>query len=202
MSYDIPLPPQQPLAVDFLQRRASILRDPNGAFPFRYDREVSAFILPDSEIDNDQIQRRILALSRAQGEVQEAKASFESAIERMKAKSGDSTVTQFDIHRGGDWKTISQHLQSAQSQYLKEDTVSKQIFARFRKMMDGSDWLLPFVKLLPDGMYKTLSGGLKLVIMVIRYGHTAQSPDPDTFTDDDATRVNTREIERTDKRAS
>ena len=161
---EIPLPSQQPVQVDYLQNRQDDFR--RGSV--KYDSRKQRFV-PDSQDFTMDIVSSDMEIVQRETELQltNTTLSFEKAVEELqKKKSSESEIAQFNLAGVHDWKEVRQVVKSAESSYLKKDSVSGKVRKAFRKVGENAKSIESFVGLLPDGNYKTLCGGLTLILRV------------------------------------
>jgi hypothetical protein len=171
---DIPLPSQQPIEVDFIKHRVAEYRDINGKLPAKYDANKQQFVkrarrvtfrsesAPTSfDLTPEEIKASELALVSTTD-------SFNKAISELQARNKKKDdIAKFtllsDCH---DWNEVSEVLQDAVKKYEDTESISGKFRRAFRRVGDNSKSIQSFVGLLPDGSYKTLCGGLTLILTV------------------------------------
>lgn len=171
-SDEIPLPSQQPLAVDFIENHTLVCRDSNGTLPAKYDSNKQKFVRRRQkaavrqqsltfDTNLEQETTNALALSATED-------SFSRAVEHLKSKKGDKKeISSFrllsDSHS---WDEVLQVVQKAESAYSADEGAGGKFRKVFRRLGDNAKSVQPFVGMLPDGSYKTLCGGLTLILTV------------------------------------
>lgn len=171
---ELPLPSQQPLEVDFIQQRVTEYRDVNGALPAKYDVGSQRFVErtrrvtfrttgagTSFDLAPDEMQDSQLALVATT-------ESFSQAIAELqtKNKKKDEIANFSLLSECHNWDEVAKVLQRAERSYEDTDSVSGKIRKAFRRVGNHSKSIQSFVGLLPDGNYKTLCGGLTLVLTV------------------------------------
>ncbi|KAF2733938.1 hypothetical protein EJ04DRAFT_553012 [Polyplosphaeria fusca] len=152
----IPRPSEQPPEVDYLQNRQDDYQSPFDVGrqefipqPVR-TRTVSWDLAPPRED-----QQQLVATTE----------SFARAVERLKKKKGkESDVAKFNFKDVQNWTDVNQIVRDEEKKYYQDDTVSGKVRKFFRKVGDNGKSIQSFVGLLPDGNYKTLCGGLTLIL--------------------------------------
>jgi len=172
---EIPLPSQQPLEIDFMEHGMNEYRDTNGKLPAKYDANKRRFVqrprkvtfrsagaATSFDLSPDESQANELSLVATT-------ESFNEAIEKLQAKNkNDDKIAKFSLSDCHDWNEVSKVLKNAEKTYENGDSVSGKIRRAFRRVGNHSKSIQSFVGLLPDGNYKTLCGGLTLVLTVSR----------------------------------
>ncbi|KAF2232926.1 hypothetical protein EV356DRAFT_578003 [Viridothelium virens] len=159
---EIPLPSEQPLEVDYLQNRQYHYKNTNVTF----DVERQHFVPNPLEPDQHRLPFDSLVLSR-ENELQLARttSSFTKAVKELQKRKGSEVeIGKFSFEGAHNWNEVDEIVKSAEGKYLKKDSVSGKIRAMFRKIGSNGKSLQSFVGLLPDGNYKTLCGGLTLIL--------------------------------------
>jgi len=156
----------QPISVDFIENRQKLYRDAQGELPCTFDPSSQKFVarpLPwetafdDSEEELRQSKLMVVATTE----------SFSKALLTLKEKNaGDKTIASFDLESCHDWKEITERIQVVADSYHNKGTTWRKIRSTFRRVGDNAKSLQTFVSLLPDGEYKTLCGGLTLILTV------------------------------------
>ena len=99
--------------------------------------------------------------------IKKAIASFQNTVTAYLQKKGDTKG--FQLSTFDDVVLVMQEIETG---YLSTDTWQGRARDVFRKISRRSDAVMPALELLPDGPYKTLCGGLKLVVNSMKK-HTA-----------------------------
>jgi hypothetical protein len=95
------------------------------------------------------------------------KESFANALSALKKKkSKDKKIASFDPDSCHDWNEITELIHVVVKEYHRDDTAWGQIRVAFRCVGANAKSIQSFVGLLPDGEYKTLCGGLTLILTV------------------------------------
>ena len=158
------MPSEQALEVDYLENRQQDYQNPYVGFVVKKQRFAPA--------EKEPCRRRVsfdLAVSIRENYLQLASttSSFTNAVKELQRKKGDEAdIKRFSLDGAHDWKEVQDIVKSAETRYFKKDSVSGKIRAMFRKIGDNGKSIQPFIGLLPDGNYKTLCGGLTLVLTV------------------------------------
>ncbi|KAF2642634.1 hypothetical protein P280DRAFT_540511 [Massarina eburnea CBS 473.64] len=101
--------------------------------------------------------------------------NFKKAVEELKKSRAkkDKSIGKFDLAAAHDWNEVMELLKSADTMYRNEDSNLGRIRHYFRKIGDNGKSFQMFVGLLPDGNYKTLCGGLTLILSAMM-AHSAR----------------------------
>lgn len=170
-SFDLfPSPSRQPLAVDFIENRDTDLRDPAGELPCKFDTERQKFVpKPVSNLDAQNMTHITdLELEQSNLHLMRTTESFSNAISMLKSKeSKNEKIQHFTLSDCDNWEEVIRTMDLAVKQYESRDTKSGKFRSAFRKFGDHSASIKAFVGLLPDGNYKTLCGGLTLILTVM-----------------------------------
>lgn len=174
---EIPLPSEQPPEVDFIQHRVTEFRDVEGNLPAQYDVARKRFVQrtrtvsfpsnsPSFDLNPEQIPDSSLVLA-------ETTDSFSRAIDKLKQEKGvkkkgaKSTISEFNIlSECHNWNEVMKTVRNVEATYTDTGSVSGKVREVFRRMGDNANSIKAFVGLLPDGNYKTLCGGLTLILTV------------------------------------
>ncbi|KAL9622667.1 MAG: hypothetical protein Q9160_002977 [Pyrenula sp. 1 TL-2023] len=89
---------------------------------------------------------------------------FKAALEEFKKRSRNATVRHFDVEGAHDWRDVLKVVNKARDDYHSTENVSGKLRDFFHRIGDRGEAFMPFLKLLPDGNYKTLCGGLELIL--------------------------------------
>ncbi|KAI9695093.1 MAG: hypothetical protein M1820_008918 [Bogoriella megaspora] len=154
----MPLPSTQPLAVDFLQNRRNT--------GLKFDPQKQHFVAELREPAPWEATPDALALHKENGlELVEMTSSFTSAIQELqKKKANEPAIARFSFKDARDWGDVDSILRSAKKNYLDKDSLSGKIRKMFRSIGKNGKSIQSFIGLLPDGNYKTLCGGLTLIL--------------------------------------
>jgi len=170
-SFDsFPGPSQQPLAVDFIENRETDLRDPAGELPCVFDVKRQKFVaktvlLPHA---HDAMSLTDVELEESNMHLIKTAETFGNAINMLKSKEPQNPVIKnFSLGACDNWEEVMRTMDLAAKQYESRDTKSGKFRSAFRKFGDHSASIKAFVGLLPDGNYKTLCGGLTLILTVM-----------------------------------
>jgi hypothetical protein len=171
---ELPLPSDQPLEVDFIENRVTEYQDVNGKQPAKFDVGTQRFVErahritfrstgagTSFDLAPDEVQENALALVATT-------ESFTQAITELKSKNKKKDeIANFSLlSECHSWDEVAGVLQRAERTYEDKDSVSGKVRKAFRRVGDHSKSIQSFVGLLPDGNYKTLCGGLTLVLTV------------------------------------
>lgn len=101
-------------------------------------------------------------------ELQRTQDDLKSAIEKLKEQKGKKCdrIAKFHLADAHSWSDVVRIVTEAEETYLKDDTASGKVRRAFRRLGDNAKSIKPFIGLLPEGNYKTLCGGLTLVLTV------------------------------------
>jgi hypothetical protein len=171
---DIPLPSQQPLEVGFIENRVTDYRDTDGKLPAKFDVKKQKFVRK-AETVTFRTNDVVFDLEPEQGQTSDlalvvANESFTRAIEQFKReKSRKTEIANFSLlDECHNWAEVVQVIRKSQENYKSEAGVQGKIRNVFRRIGDNAKSIQSFVGLLPDGSYKTLCGGLTLILTVGR----------------------------------
>lgn len=160
----IPRPSAQPLEVDYLQNRLEDDQYANTAF----DVEKQQFVPQKQTAALRSVSFDLLPEEDHDLQVARTTQSFKNAIEILKKKKGkEKAISKFSFDGATSWNDINQIMKTAEIEYLDEDSASGKIRKFFRRIGSNGKSIQSFVGLLPDGNYKTLCGGITLVLKVI-----------------------------------
>ncbi|KAJ4291996.1 hypothetical protein N0V90_009895 [Kalmusia sp. IMI 367209] len=163
-SKTFPLPSSQGLEVDFLENRPSDFQKPGSACVFDANRQqftpkdnVERF--KDTIFQNDTSRGNQIQLKHTQD-------SLQAAIQTLKDKKGkkNDEIAAFNLSEARTWGDVVTAVQAAEETYLKDDSPTGKIRKAFRKVEDNAKSMQPFLGMLPEGEYKTLCGGLTLIL--------------------------------------
>ena len=172
-----PCPSAQPISVDYIENRHTEFRDEHGELPFRFDASRQKFVArsvawdaapstSDEELRDSKL--RVVATTK----------SFSNALSALKEKkSKEKKIASFDLDSYHDWKEITGLIQVVVKEYHSNDTTWDRIRSGFRTVGDNAKSMQAFIGLLPDGEYKTLCGGLTLILTVCDANHLCDSID-------------------------
>jgi hypothetical protein len=169
MQDSFPGPSQQPLAVDFLENRNNDLRDATGEIPCTFDVKRQRFVpRPAPPITQNAITLVDVELEESNMHLLKTTESFTNAINTLKTKeSQNPTIKDFRLSDCNSWEEVMKTMDLAAKQYESRDTKLGKVRSAFRKVGDNGASIQAFVGLLPDGNYKTLCGGLTLILSVL-----------------------------------
>jgi hypothetical protein len=173
-----PAPSMQPISVDFIENRNAGFRNAEGELPCEFDPNSQKFVAPPFLLGGAVLDHEEEELRESKLRVSTTTESFTSALAALKKKrkSKDQTIANFDLDSCHDWKEITELIHVVVKDYHKDDTTWGHIRGAFRRVGDNAKSIQSFVGLLPDGEYKTLCGGLTLILTV----SDAQSIAPDS----------------------
>jgi hypothetical protein len=164
-----PRPSKQSIAIDFLENRNEDFRNAQGEFPCRFDPSRQKFVarpvaFPSHDIPPDATEDE---LRKSKLEVVATTKSFSNALAALKSKkSKNETIASFDLDTCHDWEEVTARIQTVVDEYGKTDTIWGKLRGAFREVGGNARSIQAFVGLLPDGEYKTLCGGLTLILTV------------------------------------
>ncbi|PSN71370.1 hypothetical protein BS50DRAFT_673933 [Corynespora cassiicola Philippines] len=158
----IPRVLEQPLAVDFLQNR----QEEFGALNLPYDASQGRFLVDErsfsaqiARVEKDSLSEEHMLSVRSTTE------SFHKAVEQLKKEGKDrKDIKEFDLNDVKDWNDVTQLVKTAETNYSNDEKKGGKIRKFFRKVGDNGKSIQSFVGLLPDGSYKTLCGGVTLIL--------------------------------------
>lgn len=164
---NFPLVSRQQLSVDFLDNRMPELQDSQGNLPCTFDHEKQLYVARQGgqageesrrtfEFDEPELENDALLQTE----------QFKAALEEFKKKSHDAKVRHFDVEGAHDWRDVLKVVNKARDDYHSTESISGKLRDFFHKIGDRGEAFMPFLKLLPDGNYKTLCGGLELILGV------------------------------------
>ncbi|KAH6288687.1 hypothetical protein HBI39_215080 [Parastagonospora nodorum] len=168
-----PSPSRQPLAVDFIENRNTDLRDPTGELRCVFDVERQRFVPKTASLPHARNAMSLTDVELEESNMHLIKTteSFADAINTLKSKeSQDSVIKKFSLSACDNWEEVMRTMDLAAKKYESRDTKSGRFRSAFRKFGDHSASIKAFVGLLPDGNYKTLCGGLTLILTAMM-GH-------------------------------
>jgi hypothetical protein len=160
----IPRPSEQPPEVDYLQHRQDEYQTTNVAF----DVGRQQFVPDPRSIAARSWSLDLVSQEEHDLRVVRTTESFKLAVGKLKEKrkGKDKEISKFKFEGVTSWKDISQVVKAAETEYLDEDSASGKIRKFFRRVGSNGKSIQSFVGLLPDGNYKTLCGGITLVLKV------------------------------------
>ncbi|KAF2420749.1 hypothetical protein EJ08DRAFT_702341 [Tothia fuscella] len=161
----IPLPSEQPLEVDYLQNRQRIFSSSTVSFDVKKQQFVP--LQPrQSQMAGSSIGAAVVATSCSP--LLAASISFGNAVKELQAKRGSKfKIANFSLEGTHSWEEIKKIIDSAEEGYLKEESASGKIRKVLRKVGDNGKSIQSFLGILPDGSYKTLCGGLTLILTAL-----------------------------------
>ena len=175
-SDDLPLVSQQPLEVDYIENRLPDYRDKDGKLPAKFNVEKQKFIpRPLTRTRTPKARNLSLSFDLKPGELQQNQlaldsttTSFNTAIKQLKAeKGGKSKIVKFQLLQDcHNWAEVSNAIELAVATHESDASVGGKFRKMFRRVSNHAESIQSFVGLLPDGNYKTLCGGLTLILTV------------------------------------
>jgi hypothetical protein len=161
-----PTPSKQPPAVDFLEHRDNDFRNIRSEVSSKFDTERQKYVakpvpqaLTREVTDTD--------LAKSNHDLAERAGQFNDAINELKKRRvQDTNISNLRLGYCHDWGEVTDTIQRVVDDYYSTDTKWKKIRGAFRRVGDNAASIQCFVELLPDGCYKTLCGGLTLVLTV------------------------------------
>ncbi|KAH5013566.1 hypothetical protein HBI75_193840 [Parastagonospora nodorum] len=173
-SFDsFPSPSRQPLAVDFIENRDTDLRDSTGELPCVFDVGRQRFVPKTASLPHARNAMSLTDVELEESNMHLIKTteSFADAIKKLTSnKSQNSVIKKFSLSACDNWEEVMRTMDLAAKQYESRDSKSGKFRSAFRKFSDHSASIKAFVGLLPDGNYKTLCGGLTLILTAMM-GH-------------------------------
>jgi hypothetical protein len=165
-----PLPSKQHISVDFIENRTSEFRDNQGQLPCRYDPMQHKFVPkpfdePDTEISPDVFEEEV---KKSKMQLVATNESFSRALDKLKATSKEKAVACVNLSACDDWEDVGKALENLTTEYHSDKGAWAKVRKVFRNVGDNSKSIQTFVHLLPDGQYKSLAGGLTLILTVSR----------------------------------
>ncbi|KAL5114048.1 hypothetical protein ACEQ8H_008062 [Pleosporales sp. CAS-2024a] len=165
-----PIPSLQPLAVDFIENRESDLCDSVGDLPCSFDLKRQKFVSKPEPLHGLQDLGKI-DLGESNQHLVKTTESFNLAIKALKDKeTRDIVIKNFQLGDCNNWEEVLRSMDLVVKQYESRDTKFGKVRSAFRRIGDNAASIQPFVGLLPDGNYKTLCGGLTLILTAMM-GH-------------------------------
>jgi len=162
-----PAPSMQPISVDFIENRYAGFRNTEGELSCEFDHSLQQFVAPPFAISGVALEDYEAELRDSKLRVVATTQSFENALSSLKRKkSKDKKIASFDLDSVHDWKEVTDLIQVVVKDYHKDDSTWAHIRGAFRRVGDNAKSIQTFVGLLPDGEYKTLCGGLTLILTV------------------------------------
>jgi hypothetical protein len=164
-----PSPSRQPLAVDFIENRNTDVLDTVGELLCTFDVERQKFIPKIASLahDHNAMSLTDVELEESNMHLVKTTENFANTINMLKSKDSQSTaVKNFSLSACDNWEEVMRTMDLAAKQYESRDTKSGKFRSAFRKFGEHSASIKAFVGLLPDGNYKTLCGGLTLILSV------------------------------------
>jgi hypothetical protein len=161
-----PLVSQQSPAVDFIEHRDIDFRNIRSDVSCKFDTERQKFVARPSP---QALVRGVTdtELVKSKQYLAETTERFNDAIYTLKTrKTKDVNVSNFRLGHCHDWGEVTDTIQGVVDKYYSTDTKWGKIRGAFRRVGDNAASIQGFVGLLPDGSYKTLCGGLTLVLTV------------------------------------
>jgi len=158
----------QPISVDFIENRDAGFRNAEGELPCNFDPSSQKFVVPPFAVGGAVLDHEEEALRESKLRVVATTESFAHALAALKAKkkSKNQAIANFDLNSCHDWEGITEHIDLVVENYHQDDTTWGHIRRAFRRVGDTATSIQSFVGLLPDGEYKTLCGGLTLILTV------------------------------------
>lgn len=161
-----PLPSRQTLEVDFLENRPSEFRRTAANCIFDTDKRQFAPLIPVGTVQTVSFEQD--ASEESEIQLRHTHDSFRTAVEALKetAASKNKTVATFQLSNAHSWGEVAKAAKDAEETYLKADSPTSKVRSAFRRIEKNAKSIKPFLGMLPDGEYKTLAGGLTLVLSV------------------------------------
>ena len=168
-SRSFPLPSSQDLGVDFLENRPSPFQKHTQNCVFDPDKQQFApkdqfasfadTVFNDATSADNKVQ-----LENTRTSLQAAIQAFKDQHDQKDKKNAKATT--LTISDGSTWSDVIAAVRAAEETYLKDESPTGKIRKAFRKVEEHSRSIQPFLGMLPDGEYKTLCGGLTLILKV------------------------------------
>jgi len=136
--------------------------------PCRYDPNQQQFILDYFEVRNPEMPLEVLEeeVNKSKMQIVVTNEAFSRALCRLKAESKDRAVACVNLSDCHDWEDVGKALEKMTAEYKDDKSAWAKVRKVFRNVGDHSKSIQSFVHLLPDGQYKTLAGGLTLILTV------------------------------------
>jgi hypothetical protein len=168
-----PTPSSQSPAVDYLENRSTNFLAVDGDTLLRFDSARDKFVARSSTLSFEESVNNVTSeeLELSTRQLSERTNCFHVAIEKLKGDKkvgGESKIAEFRLSECHDWEHVTEVVQQAVNEYHDTDTKWGSIRAAFRRVGAKAASIQSFVNLLPDGNYKTLCGGLTLILTVSR----------------------------------
>ncbi|KAF2647421.1 hypothetical protein K491DRAFT_310216 [Lophiostoma macrostomum CBS 122681] len=162
-SRTFPLPSEQSIEIDFIENRDIDLNLTGRERKCTFDTERKKFVPQATfrETVFDGVSEPAIRL-----ELQGTQDSLIAAIEKLKGAKGKSStkIASFHISDAHCWNDVIKIVAEAEQDYLEDESLSGKVRKAFRRIGDDAKSIKPFINLLPDGNYKTLCGGLTLIL--------------------------------------
>lgn len=169
VSETFPLPSMQGLEIDFLENRSSNFeKHVDGC---KFDTNKQKF----TPISNDVMLKDVVFSNSSSKEnrtrLKNTHELLLAAIQSLKEREGhkNAHIAAFDISQSRTWEDVIAAVKAAEEKYLQDDSTTGKIRKAFRQVEDNASSIQPFIGMLPDGEYKTLCGGLTLILKVRYY---------------------------------
>jgi len=166
LSNHFPLPSSHGVEVDFLQNQPFEFQDIGNNCV--YDTNTQEFIARTSIIAATIVESHEEGTNHNKVRLTRTHDCLVAAIQTLntaKQKKSNKQVV-LSLSEATCWEDVIAAVKGAQGKYLQKDSPSSKVRAAFRKVEDNAKSIQPFLGLLPDGQYKTLCGGLTLVLEV------------------------------------
>jgi hypothetical protein len=164
-SQTFPLPSKQSIEVDFIENREVELQKVGIERAYTFNSEKKRFVAQTAvqEISYDEPCEPVSPL-----ELQRTRDELQSAIDLLKERKGkkNEAVAKFELSDPHSWADVVRILTEVELAYLSKDSISGTVRGAFRKIGEHGKSIKPFIQMLPDGSYKTLCGGLTLILTV------------------------------------
>jgi len=164
----IPLVSKQPVTVDFIEHRISEFRDSRGNLPCRWNVDQEKFVAKQLREQESDIPLELFEeeIRKSKMQLTATNESFSYALDKLKAESKDKSIALLDLNACHDWEEVAKALEKLTESYHDDKSTWAKVRKIFRNVGDNSKSIQSFVHLLPDGQYKTLTGGLTLILTV------------------------------------
>lgn len=164
-SHTFPLPSNQSIEVDFIENREVELQKAGIEKSYTFSSEKKRFVAQTAvqEISYDDPRKPVSPL-----ELQRTRDELQTAIDHLKERKGkkNDAIAKFELSDPHSWADVVRVLTEVEVAYLNKDSISGKIRAACLRIGENGKSIKPFIQMLPDGSYKTLCGGLTLILTV------------------------------------
>ncbi|KIW06452.1 uncharacterized protein PV09_02896 [Verruconis gallopava] len=164
MSNFIPNVLKQRLTVDFMEKRII----PEKKLAVRYDRRRDSYVHDSRAVNSPELEEFFKSNEEVQlwKQIEDDTKDWLEEVHNL----SQSEKKEF-IVADANFQAVIDTVKKVQDEYYSKDTMTAHMRDCFRKISGKAERVQPWLELLPDGAYKTLCGGLKLVVEVMK-SHT------------------------------